>query len=78
MKLPNKVTSYKKSILAKFPVVLEALEKENMTPEKLYQKVKNKVSNISEFTDVLVCLYALNKIDFIDEEVLYYVENNTM
>lgn len=78
MKLPNKVTTYKKSILAKFPIVLSALRKENMTPVVLYKKVKRHVDNVAEFTHILVCLYALNKIDFIDEEVLYYVEDDTV
>lgn len=78
MKLPNKVTTYKKSILSKFPVVLKALQKENMSPAALYKKVKRNVDNVAEFTHILVCLYALNKIDFIDEEVLYYVEDDTV
>lgn len=78
MRLPNKVTSYKKSTLFKLCVVFEALQKENMTPEKLYKKIKSKVDNIAEFTDILTCLYTLNKIDFVDEEVLYYVEDDTM
>lgn len=78
MKLPNKVTPYKKSVLAKFPVVLRALQKENITPVVLYKKVKRNVENVAEFTHIIVCLYALNKIDFLDEEVLYYVEDDTM
>ena len=78
MKFPNKSTPYKACSLAKFPVVLEALQQGGLTPYKLYKKVKAKFENVAEFIDVLACLYALNKIDFINEEVLYYVENDTM
>lgn len=73
MKLPSKVTPYKESTIAKFPVVLELLEKNDMTPQELYAKVrKSKIKDISEFVEVLDCLYAMNKIE-IDEEVLHYV-----
>lgn len=73
MKLPSKVTPYKESTIAKFPIVLELLEKKDMTPQELYAKVrKSKIKDISEFVEVLDCLYSMNKID-IDEEVLHYV-----
>lgn len=73
MKLPSKVTPYKESTIAKFPVVLSLLEDGDMTPQELYDKVKkSKITNISEFVEVLDCLYAMNKIE-IHEEVLHYV-----
>jgi hypothetical protein len=72
MKLPSKVTPYKESTISKFPVVLSLLEKGDMTPQELYGKVKKtKIENISEFVEVLDCLYAMNKIE-IHEEVLHY------
>lgn len=40
MRLPSKVTPYKDSILAKFPIVLAALQTKNLTPSELYKKVK--------------------------------------
>jgi len=50
MKFPSKVTPYKESIIAKFPVVLTILEKEDMTQSKLYTKVKkSKIKDIREF-----------------------------
>ena len=72
MKFPSKVTSYKESTIAVFPVVLTQLEKKDMTPSELYRKVKNKVSGIQEFMEILDSLYALNKI-VLDGEVLHYV-----
>ena len=38
MKMPNKVTPYKESSIAKFPIVLALLEKEDMTPSELFSK----------------------------------------
>lgn len=72
MKFPNKVTTYKESTIALFPVVLSHLEKQDMTPSQLYAKMKTKVTDIREFLDILDCLFALNKIEF-QEEVLHYV-----
>ena len=72
MKIPNKVTCYKESAIAKFPVVLSLLEKEDMTPSELFSKVKkNKIQNIDEFVEIIECLYAMHKIE-IDGEVLHY------
>ena len=72
MKFPNKVTSYKESTISKFPDILKQLEMSDMTPGELYKKVKNKVEDIREFMEILDCLYALNKIEFV-EGVLHYV-----
>lgn len=72
MKMPNKVTPYKESSIAKFPVVLALLEKKDMTPSELLSKVKkNKIQNIDEFVEIIDCLYAMNKIE-INGEVLHY------
>lgn len=74
MKVPSKVTPYKESTIAKFPIVLSILEKGDMSPKDLYAKVKkNKIRDITEFVEVLDCLFAMNKIE-IREEVLHYVD----
>lgn len=71
--MPNKVTSYKESSLSKFPVVLSLLEKSDLTPSELYVKVKkDKIQNITEFVEVIVCLYAMKKIEM-NGEILHYV-----
>lgn len=72
MKFPSKVTPYKESIIAKFPMVLEKVEKKEMSPGELYKSVKRKVTDIREFMDIMDCLYALNKIE-LDGEVVRYV-----
>jgi len=72
MKFPNKVTSYKESSIALFPVILSQLERQDLTPSQLYEKVKNKVTDVREYAEILDCLFALNKIEM-NEEVLHYV-----
>lgn len=73
MKFPSKVTPYKESIIAKFPMILEKLKKKDMSPQELYKSMKNKVTDISEFMDIMDCLYALKKVD-LDGEVVHYVD----
>ena len=64
---------YKESSIAKFPVILAFLEKEDMTPSELFSRVKkDKIQNIDEFVEIIDCLYAMHKIE-IDGEVLRYV-----
>ncbi|MEG2623505.1 MAG: hypothetical protein RSC06_11455 [Clostridia bacterium] len=79
MRLPNKVTPYRESILAKFPVVLSKLEHEDVEPSKLFRAAKGKMHDVGEFIEVLDCLYALGKIRLIDEEgVLHYVDRDSV
>lgn len=64
MKLPNKLFSYEESIISKFPIVLNELNgKEYITIYQLYINVIKKFDGISEFMQLLECLYALGKID---------------
>ena len=76
MRFPSKVTAFNDSILAKFPLVLNELKQCDYKPEDLYLKIKKKLSSIKEFMEIVDCLYALNKIELIDEEVLHYVKEN--
>lgn len=65
MKLPNKLFSYKESIISKFPIVLNELNgKEYITINQLYVNVIKKYDSVSEFIESLECLYALGKIDY--------------
>lgn len=78
MKTPSKVTPYKESTIAKFPIILSILERNDMTPNKLYAKVKkSKIKDIEEFVEVLDCLYAMNKIE-LRGEVLHYVDRSSV
>lgn len=75
MKLPSKYITYKDSSFSKIPYFLHELEVSDLTVYDLYKKVKNKVEGVKEFVDVLDILYALNKVELI-EEVLHYVKRN--
>jgi len=76
MRFPSKVTTFNESILPKFPVVLKELQKEDIKPEDLYRKVKRSVKDLKEYVEILDSLYALGKIEIINEEVLHYVKKD--
>ena len=74
MKLPNKVTSYEESILSKLTPMLNLLSQKNMQIYELYVETRKQYSSYSDFVDALDCLFALRKIEYLDnEEVLHYV-----
>ena len=75
MKLPSKVTSYKESVISKFPIVLESLSYSNETPGQLYEKEKQKFNDINEYMEVLDALFLLGKVGYDDVlGELYYVK----
>lgn len=75
MKLPSKVTSYKESVISKFPIVLESLSYSNETPRQLYEKEKRKFNDINEYMEVLDALFLLGKVGYDDVlGELYYVK----
>lgn len=74
MKFPSKVTPYKESSIARFPIILKLLEKSDMSPIEMYSSVKkSKIKDIVEFVDILDCLFAMGKIE-VRGELLYYVD----
>ncbi|MGL4107497.1 ABC-three component system middle component 7 [Clostridium sp. LP20] len=75
MKLPNKLFSYSESIINKFPIILNILEKEELTVYELYIKVINKFAGITEFIETLECLFVLGKIEYnyISRRVYYAI-----
>ncbi len=73
MRLPSKVTPYRNSTLAKFPVILSELKKCDMSPEELFKAVKSKDLNAADFIEILDCLYVLGKVELIPgKELLHY------
>ena len=75
MKLPSKVTSYKESVISKFPIVLESLSYSNETPRQLYEKENQKFNYINEYMEVLDALFLLGKVGYDDVlGELYYVK----
>lgn len=64
MKYPSKIFDYNESSISKFPIVLEALENEDLSILNLYKKVKKYFKDISTFIETLECLYILNAITY--------------
>lgn len=62
MRYPNKVTSFKESILYKMTIVLETLNCGEFSVEDLYKKCRRSFETTSDFIETLDALYALNKI----------------
>lgn len=71
MRFPSKVTSFKESILSKFPIILKPLSKRDYSISALYKEVEKKIT-AHDFIDVLDCLFILNKIE-LRNEVIHYV-----
>jgi hypothetical protein len=79
MNLPNKVTPYADSVIAKFPIILTALEKQCLSPKELLDETRRHFASIGEYISALDCLYALGKIQLDEEkEVLRYAENDSI
>lgn len=65
MKLPNKLFSYKESVISKFPIILNILEQDKpLTICELYLNVTNKFESVTEFFETVECLYVLGKIEY--------------
>ena len=74
MKLPNKVITYKESLLSKFPIILSIVKEQEIAVDLLYRKVKSKVDDIGEFMEIMDCLFALGKIELdVKKGVIRYV-----
>lgn len=77
MLLPNKITSFSESVFSYFPVVLKALQQGPRTASSLFKDCCKHENNLLQFIQALICLYALNKIVFDENEVeLKYVDRN--
>ena len=77
MRLPHKVTPYAKSIIALFPDILEELSQQDMSPKELFEKTKSIKYDMADFLSALDCLFALGKLELIEEgRLLRYVERD--
>ena len=77
MRLPSKVTPYKKSTLSKFPVVISVLQQQDMSPIELFSKVKGKGIDMADYVEILDCLYMLGTVElYAEKEVLHYVKRD--
>ena len=67
MQLPNKLYSYKNSTLAVIPKVLSEIKDGPVPVFELYDKLKQELSDATDFLSVMDCLYALRAADINDE-----------
>ena len=73
MKLPNKVITYKDSVLSKLSVILDVLSDKDVSLLELFDNTKQHFFDLSEFIDAIDCLFALNKLEYKEElGVLHY------
>ncbi|HCX95303.1 MAG TPA: hypothetical protein DHH42_06495 [Clostridiales bacterium] len=75
MKLPNKITSYKESVIGKLYLVLSLLMSQDMNAYMLYKETIDSFTTTAEFIDTLDCLFALGAITLLERdgaEVLHY------
>lgn len=76
MRFPNKVISFKESVLANFAPILKLLKIRDYDVISLYHEFDKKMTP-SEFINTLDCLFALNKIR-LENGVIHYVNGNPM
>lgn len=75
MFLPNKITTYKESVLALFPPLLHRIKEQPWSPSELYHIFQKKGTSLPLFIHAVECLYALGKVDIdIENEVILYVD----
>lgn len=77
MRLPNKIISFNKSVISKFPLFLAALKHKDIPVSGLYKTVHKEVEDVGDFLEILDCLYALGSIEYDPEtRLLRYVDRN--
>lgn len=78
MRFPNKVTPFADSVISLFPTVLKCLEQQDMSPRDLFERSASG-KDISTFMNALDCLFALCKIEIIEETgELHYVDRDSV
>lgn len=79
MILPNKITSFKESLISKTPYILDIIKETDATVLTIYEKTKEYFEDVNSFIWTIDVLYTLNKIELDDNtEVIRYVKNNWM
>jgi len=78
MRLPSRVTPYRDSTFAKFPIVLSLLKDRDMYPQELYRQVKGKNFGVAEFIEVMDCLFLLDRVEMLKGGVLRYVDGSQL
>ena len=69
MKFPNKVNSYKDTVIFAMPVVYDLMDKSRGITDLFVLAKQNGLGGDLVF-DALTCLFAMNKIKIVDEGIL--------
>lgn len=79
MRFPNKVTTYRQSVISKFPFILKELEKQDYSVGRLYRKIEKKLDGPEEYVQALDCLFSLGEIIFLPGgDILHYVKRDIL
>ena len=79
MRFPNKVTTYRQSVISKFPLILKELEKQDYSVDGLYRKIEKKLDGPEEYVQALDCLFVLDEIIFLPGgDILHYVKRDIL
>ncbi len=70
MIVPNKAISYEESLLSKLPRILELLTIQGVSVSDLFQKLRKDFDNVNQFLLAMDTLYILNKIDYVDGDIM--------
>lgn len=74
IRYPSKICEYKDSSISKFPILLEVLKENDYSIHDLFSEVKGSIKSITEYIEILDCLYALGKLEFNkDTRRIHYV-----
>ena len=78
MRLPNKAIPYSRSVIARFPQILEILSQKDTTPKKLLEAMNaDKKQDLADILSALDCLYALGRVTFNRKgDKLHYVKDH--
>ncbi|MEG0693686.1 MAG: hypothetical protein RR444_11480 [Oscillospiraceae bacterium] len=79
MILPNKLITFKESVLAKTVIILDEVATHDIKASELYDRVKDKFEDLNQYIIALDVLFALEKIKINAEaRTIEYVESNIM
>lgn len=79
MIVPDKITTYKESIISKIPVIIEAIDACERNPVTLWEEIQNRFVDINEYILTIDVAFALGVIEYLkDKQVIKYVKANNM
>jgi hypothetical protein len=79
MIVPDKITTYKESIISKVPLVIEGLISCDKNPVALWEEIQNKFVDINEFILTIDVTFSLGTIEYLkDKQVIRYVKADNM